>query len=117
MNMREISHIEKGLIGRFADKLPDLERQQLLADLEKASVQNETRDASSIIFQIAGYNRPPYQGQHSFGPEGRMLDQDGAELSVCLYADENGHLLELELIRWGSGDLLGPLLNTLDVWN
>lgn len=42
-----------------------------------------------------------------------MLDGDGVDLSVLLYADENGHLLELEFIRWDASDLVGPQWNTL----
>lgn len=42
-------------------------------------------------------------------------DSDGAELSVQLYADENKRLLELELIRRDSTDLLGPGWATLQL--
>ncbi|WP_162579839.1 DUF6984 family protein [Variovorax sp. PBS-H4] len=59
--------------------------------------------------------RPPHRGQHPFGVEGRMLDSDGTKLSVLLHADENGRLLELEFIRWDSGDLLGPRWETLSL--
>lgn len=65
------------------------------------------------MFEIAGYKRPMYRGQHPFGVEGRMLDSDGVEVSVLLHVDENGRLLELELIRWDSKDLLGPRWETL----
>ena len=45
-----------------------------------------------------------------------MLDSDGEELSVLLHADENGHLLEVEFIRWDSGGLLGPRCETLALY-
>lgn len=45
-----------------------------------------------------------------------MLDADGAEISVVLYADENGRLLELEYVRWGGGALLDPQVDSLRVW-
>jgi len=40
--------------------------------------------------------------------QGELRDKDGARLSFDLFADENGHLLELELVRWGEGDLIEP---------
>nr|WP_162574684.1 hypothetical protein [Variovorax sp. PBL-H6] len=101
------------LIANFASRLEERERTQLLEDLEKASATLATPDGSRVMFDIAGYKRPPYRGQHPFGIEGRMLDSDGAELSVLLHADENGRLLELELVRWDSSDLLGPRWETL----
>ncbi len=73
-------------------------------------------DGARVIFEIAGYQRPPYRGQHPFGVEGKMLDSDNTELSVLLYADENGRLLELEFIRWDSNDPLSPQWGTLKVF-
>jgi len=113
MNMRPLTHEENALIANFASKLDEAERVQLLNDLKNASAIPGTPDGSRILFSITGYERPPYRGQHPFGVEGRMLDSDGAELSVLLYADENNRLLELELIRWDSTDLLGPRWETL----
>ena len=97
----------------FASKLAKDQRAQLLKDLEDASAELGTADGSRVLFDIAGYERPPYRGQHPFSVEGRMLDSDGNELSVLLYADENDRLLELEFIRWDSCDLLGPRWDTL----
>lgn len=113
MNMRPLTHEERTLIVNFASKLDEAERTQLLEDLENSSATPGTPDGSRVLFDIAGYERPPYRGQHLFRVEGRMLDSDGTELSVLLHADENGRLLELELIRWDSNDLLGPRWETL----
>ena len=115
MNMRLLTNDEITLIVHFASGLGGGERAQLLQDLQKASAAPVTPDGSRVVFNIAGYDRPPYRGQHPFGVEGRMLDSDGAELSVLLHADENGCLLELEFIRWDSGDLLGPRWETLSL--
>lgn len=114
--MRPLSRHEKNLIERFAEKLDSVKEQQLLADVASATADSVNADGSRIEFAIADYERPPYRGQHSFGVEGRMLDQDNAELSVCLYADENGRLLELEFVRWDSIKLLGPQWDTLQVF-
>jgi hypothetical protein len=113
MNMRPLTHEERMLIANFANRLGEGERTQLLEDLKKASAAPATTDGSRVVFVIAGYERPPYRGQHPFGVEGRMLDSDGTELSVLLHADENGRLLELEFMRWDSSDLLGPNWETL----
>lgn len=113
MNMRPLTDEEKSLIANFANRLGEEERRQLLEDMEKATAKLGTPDGSRVMFDIAGYERPPYRGQHSFGVEGRKSDSDGIELSVLLHADENGRLLELELIRWDSDDLLGPRWETL----
>lgn len=43
-----------------------------------------------------------------------MRDRDDAELTVVLYADENGRLLELEFMRWADGDLQAPNWDTLE---
>lgn len=113
MNMRPLTDEEKSLITNFANRLGEEERRQLLEDMKKATAELGTPDGSRVMFDIADYKRPAYRGQHSFGVEGRMLDSDGVELSVLLHADENGRLLELELIRWDSSDLLGPRWETL----
>ena len=68
------------------------------------------------MFDLSGYLRPPYRGQHSYPSEGKMRDRDGAEVTVVLYADENDRLLELEFIRWGDGDLIGPDLSTIELY-
>ena len=113
MTMRSLTHEEGKLIASFAAKLDLAERTQLLEDIARSSATPATPDGSRIVFDIAGYERPAYRGQHLFGVEGRMLDSDGAELSVLLHADENGRLLELEFIRWDASDLLGPRWETL----
>ena len=114
--MRQLSKEEQILIASFAEKLDDAEREQLLADASHATAKKAVTDGSRILFEIANYQRPPYHGQHTFGAEGSMLDSDNTELSVLLYADENGRLLELEFIRWNSNDLIGPQWNTLKVF-
>jgi hypothetical protein len=108
---RELTDTEKLVIARIADMLPDGEcRLKLLADTANATATTESLVAGSarIIFHIAGYQRPTYAGQHSFGVEGKLSDKDGAELYVDLYADPNDHLLELEIIRRDQGRIPGP---------
>jgi hypothetical protein len=40
---------------------------------------------------------------------------DGTSVSVDLFADENNRLLEMELIRWGNGNLQKPDWATLSL--
>jgi hypothetical protein len=84
------------------------EREVLLDDLGRASIAKTMDHDSIIIFDLRDYQRPPYGGQSPYRVEGRMLDRDGTELTVALYADCDGHLLELEFIRWGEGQLIEP---------
>lgn len=116
MTMRQLTHEEQMLIMEFASKLEEGDRQRLLEDLRSAAATSVDPDGSRVMFEISGYERPPYRGQHLIGVEGRMLDGDGVDLSVLLYADENGHLLELEFIRWDASDLVGPRWDTLTLW-
>lgn len=81
MNMRSLTDDERTLIANLASGLGKSERAQLLQDLQKASAAPATPDGSRVVLNIAGYDRPPYRGQHPFGVEGRMLDSDNTELS------------------------------------
>ena len=110
---RPLTLEETSLITKIAERLGDVEGRKLTADMQNARAQALADDGSRIVFEIAGYERPPYRGQHPFGVEGKMLDDDGTELSVLLHADENGRLLELEFIRWGPGPLISPNWPTL----
>jgi hypothetical protein len=110
--MRLLSNEEKFLLGKFADKLDGVEGAQLLSDAERATA-TTVANGARVMFEIAEYQRPSYRGQHSFGVEATMLDSDNEEMTVLLYADENGRLLELEFVRWDSNDIICPQWNTL----
>jgi hypothetical protein len=110
---RPLTEDERDFIVRLGEKLGGSEGIQLLADVKIASAKASTPNESRILFEIPGYERPAYMGQRPYGIEGKMRDRDGAELTVLLHADENGRLFELEFIRWGEGDLIGPDWKTL----
>ena len=84
--------------------------------MEHATAQTMPSVRSRITFMIAGYERPAYQGQHPFRVEGKVQDRDGSEISVLLYADENGRLLELELVRFDEGEVIEPDWSTMRLW-
>lgn len=112
--MRQLDPNERALVQALVSGLDNGARDQALTDLANAVAMPVTEDNSRILFGIKGYERPPYRGQHSFAGEAKMKDRDNAELSVVLYADENGRLLELEFIRWAPGNVLGPRWETLE---
>ena len=114
---RSLTSAEIRVITQVAEQLPNDQRQRLLDDLGQASAAPATDDGARVLFEISGYRRPPYRGQRSFGVEGELLDSDGTKLTFELYADENGHLLELELIRWGEGNLICPNWNTINLYS
>ena len=110
---RALIEAEQTAIRRVAERLPDIERKQLLDDLMHAVAETVIPDGSRVMFDIQGYERPLYRGQHSFGVQGELVDSDGSKLAFDLFADENGRLLELEIVRWGEGDLRNPDWNSL----
>ncbi len=113
---RELTPDEVSAIKSVAERLSSEQRRQLLQDMVGASARSETPDGSRIRFDIECYERPVYRGQHSFGVQGELLDQDESKLSFDLFADENGRLLEMELIRWGEGGLISPDWSTLKLY-
>lgn len=115
--MRPPTEDEKRLITKVAKTLGGAEGAQLLEDLPRTTVASATSDGSRVEFEIAGYTRPVYRGQHPFGIEGKMLDRDGTELSVLLHADENGRLYELEFVRWDGNTAVSPDWRTLRLEN
>ena len=114
--MRPLNLIERNLINRFAEKLTGGSRAQLIDDLTKAAVESATDDGSRVMFEISGYERPPYKGQHAFEVEGRLVDADGTDITVSLYADEIDQLYELELVRWDPWKIIDPDWKTLTLY-
>jgi hypothetical protein len=113
---RLLTKAEHDLIRLVADKLPADQRKQLLDDAIHATAESAVQDGSRVLFHIQGYERPPYRGQHSFGVQGELLDDDEVRLSFDLFADENGRLLELEIIRWDETPLIKPNWSTIKMY-
>ena len=113
---RSLANADVDVIRLVAGKLPADAGRQLLLDLDSATAESVIPDGSRVQFTLADYQRPPYQGQRSFGVSGRLLDSDGTSLSFDLFADEKGRLFELELIRWGDGELISPDWSTLELY-
>lgn len=115
--MRNLSEKERDLLLLFAGRLAGSQRAQLLVDIDAARVSSSSEEKGRLSFALEEYLRPTYSGQQAYPVEARMLDADGEELSVALYADENGRLLELEFIRWANGQPIAPQWNTLQMWS
>lgn len=98
--MRALTSQEREVLHRLGDHMPEEQRHRFLSDLKDCRVEARGADASRLMFELAGYSRPPYHGQHAYPVEGTVFDQDGAEVSVYVYADENNRLLELEFVKW-----------------
>lgn len=114
--MRPLTVDEKNLIIRFAERLESGRQHKLLSDLKYAVVKLDAPDGGLIVFSIQGYARPSHSGQHTYGIEGKMLDDDDAELSVLLYADPDDRLLELEFLRWDGEVIRKPKWETLELF-
>ncbi|WP_407945863.1 DUF6984 family protein [Paraburkholderia metrosideri] len=113
--LRELTDNERNFIRGVASRLDPDARHKLLFDLDRARALPTLKDGSLIELHIDGYQRPSHVGQHSFPFEGRLVDADGAEVCVLLFADPDDRLLELEFLRWGDGDLQGPDWTTLQI--
>jgi hypothetical protein len=99
--MRPLTPQERDALIKLSERMPNDQRHAFLHDLENCLVESKVADASRLIFELPGYQRPPYHGQHAYPIEGLIFDEDGVDISVCVYADENDRLLELEFVKWG----------------
>lgn len=113
--MRALTAHELASVLALANAIgSDKERNQLLQDLKSCEVEEAAPDGSRLVFHIRGYRRPPYRGQDtfrgrdSFPVEGAVVDADGGEMDVLIFSDQNGRVLELELVKHMVGSVLGP---------
>ncbi|WP_157929782.1 DUF6984 family protein [Orrella dioscoreae] len=114
--MRELSYQERNLIQGFASRLPGSEKDILLQDLSCAKIESTHSNEECLVFFLEGYNRTGSHGQHLYSVEAKASDCDGEEISILLYADEFGRLLELEFIRWADGPILGIDWDTVEFY-
>lgn len=100
--MRNLFSEERVLILKIANRLDSDDRDLLCNDLAIAQVDESKSGSTYIIFNLHGYVRPLYNGQHPYAVEARMKDSDNGDVSAVLYADRNNRLLELEFIKWNA---------------
>jgi len=113
---RDLTNAERSVILRFAESLNSERANQLEGDVATAQVEDIAGDGSRLMFVLEGYERPEYEGQHLFGPEGKANDRDGTELTILLHADANDRLFELEIIKWKTEPLIRPDWSSLEVF-
>ncbi|MEA9652473.1 hypothetical protein VDF13_20525 [Xanthomonas campestris pv. raphani] len=114
--MRALYEFEKNLIDRVAESISGEAGVQLRLDARAASAVDCYSDYSKVSFIIDGYERPLYRGQRQFPAEIRAFDSDEEELTLNLYGDSNGRLFELEVIRWGGGQVISPRWDSLSIF-
>lgn len=114
--MRNISSFERIVIEGVAKRLFSHDASKLLNDLKFASVDDLSSDSNRIYFVIDGYCRPSYEGQHQYPVEIRLNDMDGTDVTAILYADANGHLYELEFIKWGGEESFSPNVESISFY-
>ena len=116
MFMENLTIGERSAIIDIIGEVDNLERGRILNDLSISRIDVMKDDRSIIEFNIPGYERPPTRsGQRALEPEGEVEDEDGEILSVVLYVDRNGRLLEFELVRFGEGAVQGARWETFRV--
>lgn len=103
--MRTLTALEqKAVLALAAEVGSDKERSQLIEDLGHCEV-DVLSGGGRLVFHIDGYERPVYRGQDTFRGkdgfpvEGTVSDRDGTVIDVALYSDQNGRVLELELVK------------------
>jgi len=113
--MRGLTEAERRVIMLLAAQFKsEIEREQLLADLDHCSVQETVADGSILAFDVAGYQRPPehgrwqYRGKGGFVVDGLVKDADGTEMEVMLLADANHRIWEFEIVRYHPGPVIKP---------
>lgn len=106
--MTELPGELRDVVRQIVARLEPGERTRLLQDLDIATVERGNPAGSILEFRLPGYRALPRSGQRPLLVEARVRDADGEMLDVVLFVDPNGHLYELELIRWADGDVIGP---------
>jgi hypothetical protein len=107
---------EVRILEFIGENLSEDERRTILDDARRLSVR-ASEDGTLLEFDIEGYERPPYSGQHDFDINVDVCvdDIDGALISIILFGDQNNRVLELEYIRWDFEEIREPLWETLRV--
>lgn len=113
--MEKLKIEERELIATLSERLSVEKKKAVLADLEILKIKECAPNRAWIIFEIPGYERPIYHGQHMFEVEGTLRDKDGSNVSALLYGDENDRILELEFVRWDAQNIIDLQWDTLEI--
>ena len=111
--MRPPTTSEITVIRWFAERTDQSQRQSLLSDLEKATVEEIRDEQLALRFEIDGYSPPSDRYDRPLPIHAAVLDADGATLDVELLTDQNGRLAGLDVFRYEEGPVRGPDWTTL----
>ena len=111
--MRPLTASEISVIRWFAERTDESQRQSLLSDLEKATVEEIRDEQLALRFGIDGYSPPTDRYERPLPIHAAVLDADGATLDVELLTDHNGRLARLDVFRYEQGPVQGPDWTTL----
>ncbi len=106
--MAELPKELREAVRQMVAHLAPEQRARLSADLDVADVELGNDVGSIFEFRLPCYRALHRSGQMPLPVEGKVRDADGEMLDVVLYIDPNGHLFELELLRWAEGYVIGP---------
>ena len=104
--LRTLHAHERLLIEAVAAVLPAEPAAQLRVDVGVAMAVDES--TLLVGFVLAGHARPTPPGDHPYPVEIEVPDADGEALSIILFADEDGRLLQMEIIRWDDEAVRAP---------
>ena len=104
--LRKLHAHERLLIEAVAKVLPAEPAAQLRADVDAAMAVDQSR--ALVGFVVAGHARSEPPGDHPYPVEIEVPDADGEALSIILFADGDGRLLQLEIIRWDDEAVTAP---------
>jgi hypothetical protein len=113
LGLRPISPVEEQIVHWFAKRVADPQGQSLLWGLDTSTVEEVRDEHLSIMFHLKSYARPPGPIVRPVPVDAMVQDADGAKLAATLFTDENGRLLELEVLRFEPGPVLRPDWATL----
>ena len=115
LGMAELPKELREAVRQIVAHLAPEERARLSADLAVAEVEPGNDVGSLFEFRLPGYLALNRNGQMPLPVEGKVRDADGEMLDVVVYVDPNGHLFELELLRWSDGYVQGPDWRTFTI--
>jgi hypothetical protein len=83
MRSRPLTADERSMISQVAATLGGNRGEQSLLDMRRATAQPMVEDGSLIRFEIEGYSRPTYEGQHDSGSAPPRFDLLSGMVRSC----------------------------------
>jgi hypothetical protein len=114
MDMERIRAYEAEILRRMAEA----EGQEALAlvksDIGRACVVERAGDGTIVRFRVEG--EPSRKGFRPLHATGKLKDIDGSVMDAIVHVDEEGHIKELEFVKWEGDVVFSPQIDTLRVY-